>query len=200
MDDAHRRAVAIPLAVGIPQRLQRLVRDVVRDPRGQRPHRHVVVPGHQANQVAPDDVLLGHEVVGPHATEVEDRNDVRMHQARLHPRLVDELTDGLFLARELRLQPLQHEDAREALHAVRRRGEDLGHAALAQPIEQLIPAEDLPRLTVPRHRRPVRRRRMARRAHRSRRDHHAETRRRGRDRASRRLRQGIAGHAGRHSR
>ena len=46
---------------------------------------------------------------------------------------------------QLGAQPLEHEHAREALDARRDRGVDVGHAALAQLVEQLVAAEDLRR-------------------------------------------------------
>ena len=93
-------------------------------------------------QVAADDVLLGHEVLAAHHAEVEHRHDVRVDQAGLHPRLVDELRDRLLLARQLGAQPLEDEVAREALDAGRLGDEELGHPALAQAVDQLVAPED----------------------------------------------------------
>ena len=47
----------------------------------------------------------------PDDAEVEHRDDVRVDQARLQAGLVDELRDGVLVARQLGTQALEHERA-----------------------------------------------------------------------------------------
>ena len=118
----QRAAVLVMLRVRVGQRLQRLVRDEIRQRRGQPGVVPVRVPLHQPRQIAADDVLLGHEVFAVDDAEVEHGHDVRVHEARLQAGLVDELRDRLLVARQLRAQALEHERAREPGDAGR-----LGH-------------------------------------------------------------------------
>jgi hypothetical protein len=64
-----------------------------------------------------------------------------VHQRRAQVGLVDELSDDAGLARQLGTQALDDERAPEALGPERRGRVDLGHAALAQAIEQRVAPE-----------------------------------------------------------
>ena len=86
------------LVVSELQGLEGFVSDVVRETGIQRLLAVVVSAGHNAGQIATNDVLLGHEVFGTDPPEVENRHDVRMHEAGLHACLVDELCHGLLVA------------------------------------------------------------------------------------------------------
>ena len=87
------------------------------------------------------DVLQRQEVLLAGAAEVEHRDDVRVDQHRLQPRLVDELAHRLAVARHVRVHPLDHEVAHESLGAVRGGDEDLGHPPLADPLEEVVAPE-----------------------------------------------------------
>ena len=68
-------------------------------------------------------------------------HDVRVHERRAQLRLVDELLDRGAVARDVRAQPLDDEHAPEALGTVQDRRVELGHPALAQPLEQAVASE-----------------------------------------------------------
>ena len=100
------------------------------------------VAGHEARQIAADDVLLGHEVFARHHAEVEHGDDVGVDQTGLHARLVDELGDGLLLVGQLRPQPFEHEVAREPFDPRHLGDEELRHPAFAETIDQSVAPED----------------------------------------------------------
>ena len=77
----------------------------------------------------------------PTRAEVEHRDDVRVDQAGLQAALVDELADGVAVARQVRVHPLDDEGAHEALGAVGGGDEDLRHAAFADPFQQPVAAQ-----------------------------------------------------------
>ena len=95
-------------------------------------HRHVVGVG---GACAPPSSVPGRDA------EVEHLHDVRVRQAHRELRLVDEHVDELLAAGELRQDALDDEDLLEALDAEALGLEDLGHAALAEALEQSIAAE-----------------------------------------------------------
>ena len=202
MDEAHGRAGVVPGVVRVRQRLQHLVGDEESDLEGETPPALLLVPLHHAGQVAPDDVLLGHEVLGARHAEVEHRNDVRVHQARLQAGLVDELGDRVFFARQLRTQALEHERAAESLDTARLGDEQLRHATLAEPVDQAVAAQHRhragragrrnhgrnghPAAFAHRHQRRARRVVLPRRRGRGRRHGHGRIEPRGNDRLGRR--------------
>jgi hypothetical protein len=105
----------------------------------------------ERREVEPADVLHCHvvRVGGGHAAdhrarreaEVEDLHHVGVREANGELRLVDEHLHELIALGERREDALDDDDLLEALDAVALGLEDLGHAALAEPLEEAIAPE-----------------------------------------------------------
>ena len=146
--ERHVRLVAAPMRVV--EALRDLGRDVDRHLDRELLLR-APAPREERREVEPADVLHRH-VVGigrRHAAlhragreaEIEDLHDVRVREANGELRLVDEHLHELVRLRELRKDALDDDDFFEALDAVALGLEDLGHAALAEPLEEAVAPE-----------------------------------------------------------
>jgi hypothetical protein len=144
--DAQGDVVLVAAAVGVVEPLRHLARDVharlEREGEGE-PARAREERGH----VEPVHELHRHEVrarvagAGLRDAEVEHLDDVRVREAHGELRLVDEHVDEERALGELGQDALDDDDLLEALDAEALRLEDLGHAALAEPLEQPVAPE-----------------------------------------------------------
>jgi hypothetical protein len=84
------------------------------------------------------DVLHRHVELTVLLAEVEDLDDVRVAQARTHPRLVDEHRHEVRIARVLRQDSFDRNDLLEAVRPPTSSKVDLRHTARSDPPEQLV--------------------------------------------------------------
>jgi hypothetical protein len=99
--------------------------------------------GQELAHRAAGDVLHGDEEVLLLLAQLVDLHHVGVGQRRDQARLLQEHLDQLGLGREVGEDALDHHHALEATHAALAREEDLGHAAIGEPIEDLVAAEPL---------------------------------------------------------
>ncbi len=150
MDDVQRLVLLVAAAMRVVEALRDLGRDVDRhldrdlelaaaaareDRREVEPvhvlHRHVIGIGRRH--------AAGH---GPgREAKIEHLHHVRVREPHRELRLVDEHRDELVRLGELREDALDDDDLLEALDAVALGLEDLGHPALAEPLEEAVAPE-----------------------------------------------------------
>ncbi len=96
-------------------------------------------------EVLPVEVLHDHEEAGLVVSELVDRDDVRMMEARNDARLVEEHVAELALAGEVREHLLHDDRAIETERAFLSSEVDLRHASCREEAEQLVTTETLGR-------------------------------------------------------
>ena len=79
VDDAEGQAIVITFCVRVVQCLERLDRGVSNEVGGKF-LAHAAGPSRQLSEIASDDVFLNQEVLTADASEIENGNDVRVHQ------------------------------------------------------------------------------------------------------------------------
>ena len=84
-------------------------------------------------------LLIALAVLG--LAEIVDVDDVRMLEHRRHPRLFEQHVDERLLRREVRVDELDDDELLEPGRSALDRELDLGHAALADLGDQLVPSE-----------------------------------------------------------
>ncbi len=97
--------------------------------------------GEQAARILAMHVLHREEVLAILLADIVDLDDVVMVQRCGEPGLVEEHRDIPDVARLLGADALDHDVALEPLEAARARQEDVGHAALGEPLDHLITTE-----------------------------------------------------------
>ena len=122
VDDAERLAVLVSSP-----RARRAGRGARRHDRARRSCSGMRAPARRAARSrresdSPCDVLHDEEELALGRDDVERRHDVRVADARGEPRLVEEHRDELGILRELRVQPLDRDGAREAARRAGARG------------------------------------------------------------------------------
>ena len=111
-------------------------------PTGKRLPRVAARAKRRAKRVALD--VLHHQVVADGAgAHFEDGHDVRVMNARSDARFVQEHLDELFLARQMRMQPLHRDEALKAADAGQARKVHRGHATGRDLAHQLIAIDAL---------------------------------------------------------
>ncbi|MFO0631344.1 MAG: hypothetical protein U0168_00680 [Nannocystaceae bacterium] len=144
MHEPQRHAVEADALVGVVQARGRAHRDGDREL--DRQQRALATTGPQDGlQVLAVDVLHREEELGALAPDVEHLHDVGVIEDRGQARLGQEHPHELGIGREVRQDPLEHEQLLEALEPGRTREVDLGHATRAQPTQQLVAPEPIAR-------------------------------------------------------
>jgi hypothetical protein len=144
VNDVERLVLLVAAAMRVVEALRYFGRDVHRHLDGDL-HLLATTPREERREVEPADVLHRHVVGvgGGHPSdhraggesEIEDLHDVRVREAHGELRLVDEHLDELLALGERREDALDDDDLLEAFDAIALGLEDLGHAALAEPLE-----------------------------------------------------------------
>ena len=96
---------------------------------------------HQPAEVAAEHVLLGQEELVLRPAEIVHRDDVGVVQGGQQVGLVAELRHRVGIDDQLGPQAFDHHRAAEAAFAHGHRREDLGHAALADPLDDRVAAD-----------------------------------------------------------
>jgi hypothetical protein len=146
--DSQRARLLVAAAVRVIERLGHLGGDVDRQAEWQR-LLLAAAAGKKRGEVEPRHVLHGHEVGGGlaarevDAAEVEHLDDVRVREAHRELGLVHEEVDEALVLGQARQDALDDQDLLEALDTEALGLEDLGHAALAEALEQSVSSEGL---------------------------------------------------------
>ena len=142
VDEVEQLVVVVPELVRGVQAGERVEHDADDDG-----HRNALAARRGARQEARQRValdVLHHEVVAAVAgADLEDGDDVRMVDRRREARLVEEHLDELLLAREVRVQALDGDEALEAADAEDAAQENGGHAAGRELGDELVAVEPL---------------------------------------------------------
>ena len=113
MDDLQRQAALVAGLVGGMQALERVAHDP-QDDRGRHPLALRPQRAREAAQRLALDVLHHQEELALRGHDIQRWDDVRMADARGEARLVEKHCDELGVSRELRVEPLDRDGAREA--------------------------------------------------------------------------------------